>query len=303
MNKAGLISIIIPTFNRAELLRETLDSIVNQSYKNWECLVIDDHSTDHTLETIQAFELLDSRFKSLKNINKKGAPGARNTGIKHAIGEYIYFFDSDNLMLPNTLGELLKAFEEKDVDISVCHATVVDDLLQPIGKFAWNCYGNIHNQLINGETYVDYNIALIKKVAINRFGLTDENCPSYQEWDTHIRLSQNSIYVTTEKQLVIYRKSAKNTISSDVYKSSKGFLYILIKHEKLFLKNKVGFRNQGLNLLKNAKESQDYLFLKEIRKELNSLIPGFRFFIFRVSFNSYLHRVKDKFKKYLKRKD
>ncbi len=302
MNKQGLISIIIPTFNRAELLRETLDSIVNQNYKNWECIVIDDHSTDHTQKTIQAFELLDSRFKSSKNSYKKGAPGARNTGLKHAKGEYIYFFDSDNLMLPNTLSELLKAFENKDVDISVCHATVVDDLLQPIGKFAWNCYGNIHNQLMNGDTYVDYNIALIKKEVINRFGLTDENCPSYQEWDTHIRLSKYSMYVTNEKQLVIYRKSSKNTISSDVYKSSNGFLYILKKHEKLFLKNKKGFRHQGLNLLKNAKESQDYLFLKEIRKELNSLIPGFRVFIFTVNFKSDVMKLKDMFKKYIKRK-
>ena len=76
-----LISIILPTFNRSELIAETLQSLQIQSYQNWECIIVDDFSTDNINEVVQGFINYDNRFKIIPNKRKKGAQGARNTWL------------------------------------------------------------------------------------------------------------------------------------------------------------------------------------------------------------------------------
>ena len=105
MAENDLISIIIPTYNRAHLIRETLDSILAQTYKNWECIVVDDGSTDNSDEVICHYQKQDSRFRSFKrpSYKPKGGNICRNIGLENANGNYIVFFDSDDLMTPNHL--------------------------------------------------------------------------------------------------------------------------------------------------------------------------------------------------------
>ena len=100
-----LVSIIVPTFNRAKLLIETLTSIVNQTYKNWECILVDDGSTDEVANLVNEFILKDHRFKFFKRpIHKpKGANACRNFGFEKSKGDYIKFFDSDDLMKPELI--------------------------------------------------------------------------------------------------------------------------------------------------------------------------------------------------------
>ncbi|TVZ54855.1 glycosyltransferase involved in cell wall biosynthesis [Lutibacter sp. Hel_I_33_5] len=99
------VSIIMATFNRAHFIIETLLSIKNQSYLNWECLIIDDGGTDGTAEIIKPFLDSDSRFQYYKRIAKykKGLPGCRNYGLDLAIGGYIVFFDDDDIVHPENL--------------------------------------------------------------------------------------------------------------------------------------------------------------------------------------------------------
>lgn len=99
------VSIIIPVFNREKLIIETLNSIINQSYQDWECLLVDDHSTDKSLEVMNNMASSEPRIKvySRPKKLKKGAPSCRNYGVNLAIGEFIQFFDSDDLMLPSML--------------------------------------------------------------------------------------------------------------------------------------------------------------------------------------------------------
>ena len=301
MNNSGLISIIIPTFNRVGLLQETLDSIHAQHYANWECIVVDDQSTDDTLDVLQSYQTLDTRFQFYTNTHKKGAPGARNTGLEKASGEFVFFFDSDNLMKTNALQELVNAFNNNPADICTCHAEVVNDALIPVGSFSWNSFGNIHDQLISDATYVDYNIALIRRSALDRIGFTDEDCPAFQEWDTHLRLSEFCDYYTVKEQLIIYRKSEKDTISSNPFQSTKGFLYILNKHQNSFSKFPYLFKKQGLKLLKSAQQTEDTDFVHEVKKELSKLIPGFQQHIVSTRLQDVLQKIQDKMKKHLRK--
>lgn len=100
-----LVSIIIPTYNRAELLRETLDSVAAQTFSDWECIVIDDNSTDDTLSMLKEYAAKDSRFQYLMKSNQrqKNAATSRNIGLENAKGTYIQFLDSDDLLAQNKL--------------------------------------------------------------------------------------------------------------------------------------------------------------------------------------------------------
>ena len=99
-------SIIIPSFNRANLIEKTVESVQKQSFTNWECLVVDDGSTDNTKNVVESISKRDSRIKYIYQENAERS-AARNFGIKFARGEFICFLDSDDYYLPNHL-ELLK---------------------------------------------------------------------------------------------------------------------------------------------------------------------------------------------------
>ena len=100
-----MVSIIIPTFNRAELIGETLDSILAQTYSDWECIIVDDGSTDNTHEIVTAYQKKDARFQFDHRPTDRlsGGNAARNYGFKISKGNFIQFFDSDDIMEPDHL--------------------------------------------------------------------------------------------------------------------------------------------------------------------------------------------------------
>src|SRR5688572_29060991 len=103
MNALPLISIIIPTYNRALMLEETLDSIIAQTYKNWECIVVDDGSTDATDKLMAEYIDRDSRFQYHHRPKDRlpGGNAARNYGFEISKGNFIQWFDSDDYMMAN----------------------------------------------------------------------------------------------------------------------------------------------------------------------------------------------------------
>ena len=105
-----LFSIIIPTYNRADLIKSTLDSILAQTFGDWECIIVDDGSVDNTEEVIQNYSEKDQRFRYIYQENAERS-AARNNGIKHSSGEWICFLDSDDLFSPDHLAELAKQIE------------------------------------------------------------------------------------------------------------------------------------------------------------------------------------------------
>jgi glycosyltransferase involved in cell wall biosynthesis len=105
-----LVTIVIPTYNRAHLIAQTLQSIKVQTYENWECILVDDSSTDNTKEIAEEFCQKDRRFIYVKNQKSKGAPGARNTGLELAKGEFISFFDSDDRLSTNYIENKIRHF-------------------------------------------------------------------------------------------------------------------------------------------------------------------------------------------------
>lgn len=107
-----MISIIIPAYNVNAYLEETCRSVSAQTYQEWECLIIDDGATDATPELARKMEDRDPRFHVIRQENA-GVSAARNTGLRHAKGEFILFLDADDLLVPTALHDLLTALEAR----------------------------------------------------------------------------------------------------------------------------------------------------------------------------------------------
>jgi len=121
MYNKPLVSIIIPVYNREKLLAFTLNSIIEQSFVDWECIVVDDQSTDGTFLVMQQYQALDSRIKIYKRPLelRKGANSCRNYGFLQATGSYIKWFDSDDIMLPKHLEIAYNTLIHNDFDFVV----------------------------------------------------------------------------------------------------------------------------------------------------------------------------------------
>ena len=116
MKNATLISVVIPAYNAGQFLDETLESVLSQTYENWECIIVNDGSTDKTESIAKKWCEKDARFRYFYKENS-GASDTRNLGIKEARGEYIAFLDADDLYLPEYLEFCLKTLIEQDSDL------------------------------------------------------------------------------------------------------------------------------------------------------------------------------------------
>jgi glycosyltransferase involved in cell wall biosynthesis len=121
----GLVSIIIPVFNRESLLPETLDSILGQTYVNWECIIVDDGSTDASLKVAKGYAMKDNRFKVYRRpwYKKKGANSCRNYGFKLSKGEFIQWFDSDDIMKNEMIEKFILNFRSSFCKMVVCRSS------------------------------------------------------------------------------------------------------------------------------------------------------------------------------------
>ncbi len=207
-----LISIIIPTYNRAHLLGETLDSIIAQTYSFWECIVVDDGSTDYTQELMDFYIARNPRisyFKRPKN-RLKGANSCRNYGFELSKGDYINWFDDDDLMHPEKLEYQLNSLENSDYNFSVCQTLVFENNVN-------NIIGYRHPLITSEQPFNDYltmKISWLTQVPLwnkdfliqNHFKF-DEELKAAQEWEFHLRvLNKFPDYAVLNDALVLLRK-------------------------------------------------------------------------------------------------
>lgn len=120
-----LVSIIMPSYNTAKYIAETIQSVLAQSYKNWELLIVDDCSTDETDDVVRPY-LTDERIRYLKNEKNSGAAVSRNRALREAKGKWIAFLDSDDLWLPEKLGKQINFMEKNGYHFSYTNYAEID---------------------------------------------------------------------------------------------------------------------------------------------------------------------------------
>lgn len=227
-----MISIVIPTYNRAYIIHRSLDSVLNQTYGDWECIVVDDHSTDETKEVVAQYIRKDKRFKYIVNNRTKGAQGARNTGILAAKYEWICLFDSDDCMYSDYIETMQQTITEKaEADVIACYANIRNITTGEFeGRIDEIADGYLHQRLLQRKLYVAYDICVIKRQKLIEIGLLDEQCPAMQEWDTHIRLSKICRYAVVAKPLCEWMTGGADTITSNDRRNNTGKVYVYHKH-------------------------------------------------------------------------
>lgn len=210
INSKPLVSVILPTYNRARLLPRAIDSVLNQTYKNLELIIIDDGSTDNTDEIVSRYQASDSRVRYLKNSRNSGAPVSRNRGIKAAEGEYIAFQDSDDEWTLPKLRVTLKAFTIHDADVVYSQYKIVGS------NTVLPCFNKQVSKriypIILKSNFISLPTATVKKVVF-KDNMFDTKLPRLQEWDLWIRL-RNKKFVFIEKPLV-NSSLTENSISTD----------------------------------------------------------------------------------------
>ena len=222
-NLQHLISIIIPTYNRAHLIGETLESVISQTYKNWECLIIDDGSEDYTDELMEFYSQIDSRIRYYKRPmdRRKGANACRNYGFELCEGEFVNWFDSDDLMHPEKLEIQFKDLKNSSLNFSVCQAMV-------FAENPSNMLGLRHKNIISDFPFGDYlmlNVVWMTPSALWRRKflksmnyLFDENLLAAQEWEFHCRvLFINKNYSVVEEPLVLIRKHYESLTYNELH--------------------------------------------------------------------------------------
>jgi len=123
------VSIIIATFNRADLIRETIESVIEQTYSDWECIIVDDGSSDNTEEVVNKFIEIDKRiqFYHRPTSRPKGPNTSRNYGIEKSTGSYILSLDSDDWLLANHLEIKIRAINANPDAVGVLSKTIMVD--------------------------------------------------------------------------------------------------------------------------------------------------------------------------------
>ncbi|EGQ8295098.1 glycosyltransferase [Vibrio parahaemolyticus] len=127
MQSEDKVSIVVPTYNVERLIGFTIDSVINQSYKNWELLLVDDCSSDNTKELLQKYAQKDNRIKCHFSSENLGAGGARNVGLSIATGRFIAFLDSDDLWSPNKLERQISFMKLNNAPISHTSFSFIDE--------------------------------------------------------------------------------------------------------------------------------------------------------------------------------
>ena len=188
-HSSPFVTVVTPTFNRDQLIGRAIKSVMNQTYRNWELIIIDDGSTDNTYNVVQEYIKKDQRIHYFYQ-NNQGQSVARNNGIFQSKGDLIAFLDSDNYWLPDKLSEQIKYWNQyPDYDIVYSDGYVIDEHDNRIPrKLPRRFSGNILPQLLQ-KNFVSNNTALAKKGCFLEMGGFDEELTICEDFDLWLRFA------------------------------------------------------------------------------------------------------------------
>lgn len=183
-----LVSVIVPTFNRAGLIGQTLDSISEQDYEHWECLIIDDGSTDNTEAIVNNYVIKDARFKYYRRPENrpKGANACRNYGLEMSLGHYVNWFDSDDIMDKNHLQTHINIHQKADktLNVSVSNAKIFKISFDNIIR-DWSVLKTELNLMVEAKVIWPICCVFWKKDSLNEKPF-HEDLASSQDWTFHV---------------------------------------------------------------------------------------------------------------------
>lgn len=265
MNK-DLVSIIVPTYNRASTIKDSIKSLIRQTYDNIEIIIVDDGSTDKTEKVVKSIK--DPRITYIKLEENRGACYARNLGIKKALGKYVMFNDSDDTFAENKVEIQYNNIIKNKSDMDFCKLRIHsgETLIEVPSKEQLD--GIKNNGLVSelcGANFISTQSFLVKKSVIEKY-LFDESLPRFQDYDLmlrmvpHIKLSFSDVFLAD-----LYRQD--DSISRSNVKLSKAVGIMFTKNYDLNKKDLNKFHQQIFRISEDLSGYMSFLEARLVASE------------------------------------
>lgn len=232
-----LVSIIIPTYNRPELLKRAIQSVLTQTYKNIEIIVVDDNSD----LDLNHFREEYSSVSFLTNSENRGACYSRNRGFEEANGEYVNFLDDDDELYPEKIERQIERFKVSDdekLGMITCH--LIDQRSGKEVTVRNKVRGDIYRELLARYAVSGTETMLFKKKVLQKVGVFDETLPANQEYDLLIRVCEKYSVDFIDEVLTKKHRSV-NQINTNFEKKITGAKRLYNKHRERFKRESKGF--------------------------------------------------------------
>lgn len=226
-----LVSVIIPTYNRRHQLKKSLDSVLGQSHRPIELIIVDDGSTDGTVETLDAVDYpIPVQF--IRHEKNKGGSAARNTGIHVARGSFIAFLDSDDCWHPDKIKMQIELLCSLSDDYGVCYTGITryDDSQNVINRSLPVFQGDMRRSLLQWNCVDTASCVVVRTDLLKEVFGFDETLKSCQDWDLWIRLSHHTLFAAVPDYLTNYVAAKSGRISTDLRSRMSGYLSVYRKH-------------------------------------------------------------------------
>lgn len=226
-----VVSIIIPTYNRAALLTNAIQSVLSQTYSDFELLIIDDASQDNTQEVVEGFA--DPRIHYIRHPQNAGECATRNTGLQACQGEYVAFLDSDDEWLPHKLETQLQLFAQSPFSVGVVYSAINIVRADRIFTKSHHGYGDgdIQDNLLYHNLVGTPSTVIVKRNYLQQGPRFDTSLRCCGDWDMWLQLSRLCYFKFCAEPLVLYRDhDDMNRGSTNSNAIVEGYMRFIAKH-------------------------------------------------------------------------
>jgi glycosyltransferase involved in cell wall biosynthesis len=230
-----LVSVVLPTHNRADLLRRAISSVLAQTHRALELIVVDDASTDHTPDVVATCD--DSRLRYVRLERNRRAAAARNVGIRLARGELVAFQDDDDIWLIDKLRQQVARMKTAPLNVVLClcgHFWVSDAEVRIVGNPEVFTGLDFRRGPLGGFGLIATPSWLVRRASLERAGLFDERMQSLDDWELALRLKQLGNFQFVDKPLFIHDRAAGGAMWRNRSVFSSDMRLILAKHGELW---------------------------------------------------------------------
>ncbi len=204
-----IISIILPTYNGSRFIKKSLDSIINQTYENWELIIVDDCSVDETPNIIKEYVKKDKRIKSIRNEINQKLPASLNIGFREAKGDYLTWTSDDNFYEPNAIEKMLEVLENNPKsDFVYANMYLIDEEDNILKLKPRKNVNTLYNGCCIGACF------MYKRELYAKFGDYDENAFCAEDYEYWLRLWSNGVNFFLLKEYLYYYRDNSQSLSA-----------------------------------------------------------------------------------------
>jgi glycosyltransferase involved in cell wall biosynthesis len=227
-----LVSVIIPAYNAEKFIVRTLESVLSQTYKNIEVLVINDGSTDRTVEIVESFAQKESRMRILHQPNL-GPSAARNCGIQSSKGEFIAFIDADDIWHKEKIQAQVECFQRSGRSVGLVYSwsMIIDESGSPLTGIAHQYSGNILAELIHSNFVGNGSSAMIRRSCLKEIGNFNVDLRGPEDWDMYLRVAERYEFQVVPKYHIGYTR-VLSSISANYENQERGMAAVLDKFQQ-----------------------------------------------------------------------